>query len=197
MFVLELQQSEDVPEIEFLLDLVFGPDRRNKSSYRFRHGVAPIDELSFVAHSQGKLVGTIRYWPIAVGAIRMPALLLGPLGVHPEFEGLGIGAKLMTHSLRQAKSLGHDLVCLVGDPPYYERFGFKAGENFGLVMNGENARFQALRLTPNMPQAASGQIYPLSAVELDQRDCLRRYLINVRALSVESDRYIHASCHDR
>ncbi len=158
MFVLESQKSEDIPEIESLLDLVFGPDRRNKSSYRFRHGVEPIDELSFVARSQGKLVGTIRYWPIAVGAERMPALLLGPLGVRPELEGLGIGAKLMTHSLQQAKSLGHDLVCLVGDPLYYERFGFKTGESLGLFMDGENERFQALKLDHNGPPTPVGRL---------------------------------------
>ena len=158
MFVLESQKSEDIPEIESLLDLVFGPDRRNKSSYRFRQGVAPIDELSFVARSQGRLVGTIRYWPIAVGAERMPALLLGPLGVRPELEGLGIGAKLMTHSLQQAKSLGHNLVCLVGDPLYYGRFGFEAGESFGLFMDGENERFQALKLDPNGPPTPAGRL---------------------------------------
>ena len=84
MFVLTTERPEDGPAIEALLDLTFGPQRRQKTSYRYRTGVARVPELSMVARDRNdKVVGTIRYWPIAIGAQFQPALLLGPIAVDP------------------------------------------------------------------------------------------------------------------
>jgi predicted N-acetyltransferase YhbS len=54
----------------------------------------------------------------------LPALLLGPLTVDPAFQSGGIGEALVKRSLEAAKALGHELVLLVGDEPYYGRMGF-------------------------------------------------------------------------
>ena len=70
------------------------------------------------------LAGAIRYWPVRVGEAGHPALLLGPVAVHPTRQGEGLGALLITESLERAAALGWSRVILVGDAPYYRRFGF-------------------------------------------------------------------------
>ncbi|MBM05152.1 MAG: GNAT family N-acetyltransferase [Oceanibulbus sp.] len=110
-------------EVEALYDTCFAPGREALSSYRLRDGVPPVAGLSHVARdSGGILAGAIRYWPVRIDAT--PALLLGPVAVHPTRQGEGLGAALIETSLAQAAPLGWERVMLVGDAPYYNRFGF-------------------------------------------------------------------------
>ena len=109
-------------EVEALLDLCFGPGRGALSSYRLREGVAPAAGLSLVAREDGILGGAIRFWPVRVGA--RAALLLGPVAVHPTRQGEGLGAALIREGLARAEAAGPVRVLLVGDAPYYARFGF-------------------------------------------------------------------------
>lgn len=124
------QGAQDADEIETLLDAAFGPGRFAKSSYRLREGVDPIDALSFVAadNADGHLMGSIRFWPILIGpnaeGVETEALLLGPLAVLPNLQRKGVGLALMKAGLDRAAALGHQLVVLVGDLPYYARVGF-------------------------------------------------------------------------
>ncbi|MEZ5863130.1 MAG: N-acetyltransferase [Geminicoccaceae bacterium] len=147
MFSIRLEQPADSVAIESLLDLAFGADRRRKTSYRFRDGIAPLTDLCFVAEAEaGRLVGTVRYWPILAGSV--PALLLGPLAIEPARQGRGVGRALVFHSLDVAAQAGHGLVFLVGDPAYYERFGFDPVPP-GIVMPNESpARLQYRLLDP-------------------------------------------------
>ena len=118
---LHKEQPEDWWEVEALYDLCFAPGRTALSSYRLRDGVDPVADLCVVARDDlGLVTGAIRYWPVLVG--RTPALLLGPVAVHPTHQGEGIGALLIEGSLERAT--GWDRVLLVGDEPYYGRFGF-------------------------------------------------------------------------
>jgi predicted N-acetyltransferase YhbS len=95
----------------------------------------------------GRLVGTIRYWPIMVADNATPALLLGPVAVDGDYRTHGIGALLIRSSLAHAKVLGHKLVILVGDEPYYGRYGFHPAASWGISMQSENpARVLALPL---------------------------------------------------
>ena len=125
MGVIELAQetSEDWWEVEALFDLCFAPGREALSSYRLRDGVPKVGPLCLVAREDGILAGAIRYWPIDVGGA--PALLLGPIAVHPTHQGEGLGGLLMRDSLGGARALGWERVLLVGDAPYYARFGFR------------------------------------------------------------------------
>lgn len=68
------------------------------------------------------MVGALSFWPILIGGA--PALMLGPLAVKPELRGKGCGIQLMERGLADAKRLGHRIVILVGDAPYYARVGF-------------------------------------------------------------------------
>ena len=123
--VAEASAGKQENAIAALLDLAFGPGRLARSAYRLREGREPVAGLSFVALGEGDmLLGSIRHWPIRIG--EAAALLLGPLAVHPERQGEGIGLGLMRHSLRAAAEMEFRGVLLVGDPPYYARAGFAA-----------------------------------------------------------------------
>ncbi len=117
------EHSDDWWEVEALFDLCFAPGREALSSYRLRDGVASLPGLSLVARDQeGILAGAIRFWPVLVGD--KPAVLLGPVAVHPTHQGEGLGAVLIQDGLEEARNGGWDRVMLVGDAPYYGRYGF-------------------------------------------------------------------------
>ncbi|WP_340110223.1 N-acetyltransferase [Pikeienuella sp. HZG-20] len=125
MYVLSEEQAADSDEVEWLYDLAFAPGRRALSSYQLREGVAPVRDLSMVARDGfGALGGAIRYWPVRIGESGAPALLLGPVAVHPTRQGEGLGALLLGETLARAHEAGWTRVVLVGDEPYYRRFGF-------------------------------------------------------------------------
>ena len=125
MFHLRAETPADAPAIDQLLDRAFGPDRTAKASYAFRAGVPPVGDLARVAVAAdgGRVVGTIRYWPVAVGDAA--ALLLGPLGVEPVLKGRGIGRALLRDSLARVRARpAPPAVLLVGDAAYYGPLGF-------------------------------------------------------------------------
>ncbi|MGI9465245.1 MAG: GNAT family N-acetyltransferase [Aestuariivirgaceae bacterium] len=137
LYSIAQQHADQQPEIEQLLDDVFGLSRRTKTSYRLREGERPLDGLSFVALAPGgDILGAISFWTLHIGETGSGALLLGPLAVAPAFHGKGIGRALMRHGLTEAKQLGHRLVILVGDEPYYGRVGFRKVPDGHLVMPG-------------------------------------------------------------
>ena len=137
MFTITTERPEDRAAIENLLDQAFGADRGKKVSYAYRKGVAPVDDLKFVARadSDGAILGTLRFWPVRIGC--HAALLLGPLAVAPALKGKGIGAALMFHGLDAAAWAKHGRVVLVGDLAYYKRFGFQPATPMGLIMPHE------------------------------------------------------------
>ena len=155
----EETQPQDHAAIEHLLDLSFGSDRRSKTSYRLRERNAPVPGLSLVVPDAGVGVsGTISFWPLAIGEKHSPALLLGPLAVHPDRQGLGIGLGLMQQGLARAKARGHGLVLLVGDEPYYARVGFARLPEGLISLPGpvDPRRFLYLELAPGALQGVSG-----------------------------------------
>src|SRR5215510_5460981 len=125
MITIRRELGKDVAAREALLDLGYGAIRFSKVSHRLREGRLPAAGLAFVACDHGRLVGTVQLWDVATSDGR-PALLLGPLTVHPSHRDRGVGGALMRHALAAAAQLGHQAVLLVGDAAYYERFGFSA-----------------------------------------------------------------------
>jgi predicted N-acetyltransferase YhbS len=121
--MLRPEKSDDRWAVEALYDLCFAPGREALSSYRLRENVPPVRALSMVSQDDsGSLAGAIRYWPVRIGGAR--ALLLGPVAVHPIHQGEGLGGALIRDSLHVAATEGWARVLLVGDAPYYRRFGF-------------------------------------------------------------------------
>lgn len=120
---LHLEAPADHAAIERLHERAFGPGRFARTAFRLREGVNPYFDLCFTARVGTLLVGSIRLSPVEIGTV--PAVLLGPITIDPAFQSKGIGAALMGKSLSVAREKGHKLVILVGDAPYYQRFGFQ------------------------------------------------------------------------
>lgn len=135
MFEIVPERPQDEAPREALLDVAFGVDRAQRTTYRLRDGVMPVRALSYVALIDGTFQGSLRFWPILVQGARAP-LLLGPLAVDPAGRGQAIGIALVRNGLQRARRLGHDLVILVGDHAYYKRFGFIHADRFRLEMPG-------------------------------------------------------------
>jgi predicted N-acetyltransferase YhbS len=122
------ETADDWWEVEALLDLCFAPGREALSSYRLRDGVPPVADLCLVARdADGTLAGAIRNWPVRVAGPEGArwALLLGPVAVHPTRQGEGLGGLLVLRVMDLARARRWSRVLLVGDLPYYGRFGFR------------------------------------------------------------------------
>lgn len=146
----------DIDAREDLLDAAMGEARFKKTSARLREGRLPAHGLALIAEEDGDVVGTVRLWNVAAGG--RDALLLGPLAVAPDRQSAGIGGRLMRAAIARAEELGHGAILLVGDAPYYERFGFTAEPTAKLRMPGpyERSRFLARELVPGALAGAAG-----------------------------------------
>ena len=167
VFTIDAENAGDVVARENLLDRAMGANRRKKSSEKIRRGRVPAEGLALVARDRdGHVIGTVRLWNVEAGVnaegTPINALLLGPLAVDASFEGKGVGSALMRAAMQEAKNRGHGAILLVGDAPYYDRFGFFAEKAQHLVMPGpfERSRFLALELIEGWLDGAAGMIVP-------------------------------------
>lgn len=172
MIQIRTETAADMPARERLLDRAFGKTRRRKTSERLREGRLPSEGLAFSAvDAKGKLVGTIRLWDVVAGSAG-PALLLGPLAVDCKHQGKGIGAALMRHALAEARAMGHAAIILVGDAPYYARFGFSGSLMADLHLPGpvDRARFLGIELIPGALDGAEGLVAGCGRREADVKE---------------------------
>jgi predicted N-acetyltransferase YhbS len=156
-FEIRLENDGDARILSELSAQAFGPGRFTRSAYRVREGVRPVAPLCLCGLLDGRLVGGIRFTAIRIGGTE-GAALLGPLVVDPGEKGKGFGKALVEEGLRRARGEGFDLVLLVGDMPYYARFGFKPVPPSQIVLPGpvDPARLLALELTQGSLGAARG-----------------------------------------
>jgi predicted N-acetyltransferase YhbS len=126
----------DAAAIEELLDAAFGADRRQRTAYKLRQGVDFLPALSFGLTDAGILVGSIQCWPVTLQENSFPLILVGPVAVSPTHQNQGLGHMLM-HAMLDAAAVRSDAVMMmIGDPEYYERFGFSAGAAAGWKLPG-------------------------------------------------------------
>jgi predicted N-acetyltransferase YhbS len=158
--VIRPEAPADADAIDRLHERAFGPGRFARTAYRIREGAPHLLDLSFTALVGTLLVGSVRLTPVRAGG--EPGLMLGPVTVDPAFENRGIGRALIQRSLDAARERGHALVLLVGDEPYYGRFGFKKIPPGQLVMPGpvDPERLLAAELTEGSLAKARGTILP-------------------------------------
>lgn len=152
------ESARDMRAREALLDACFGAARFEKTCERLREGRLPARHLSLVAKDRGAVVGTLRFWHVRAGDV--DALLLGPLAVAQSHRDCGLGGALMRTGLARAAALGHKAVMLVGDEPYYKRFGFSRALAERLDLPGfyEPARFLAHECVPGALARAQGMV---------------------------------------
>ena len=173
MTSIRTERPQDGPQIETLLDRAFGTDRHTRPSYRLREGIEPVRSLCFVAEAEGRIVGTIRHWPVRIGA-EARALLLGPIAVNPAHERQGIGRILVQTGLDAAAAAGHEAVVAivaVGTPAFLGRFGFSAADRFGITLPGlaDPRRLLALPLVPGALEGGGGAVVRLSPTAAPSR----------------------------
>jgi predicted N-acetyltransferase YhbS len=166
-FAIRSERASDAVAREALLDACFGENRHLRTCQRLRDGRAPAADLALsVVRQDGqkdRLVGTLRLWHVSAGGV--PALVLGPLAVDPSCRELGVGAALTRYALAAAKAAGHGAVILLGDAPYYARFGFSALKTGELSLPGpfERDRLLGLELREGALDGACGMIAPTGA----------------------------------
>jgi predicted N-acetyltransferase YhbS len=165
-FAIRAERASDAVAREALLDACFGDNRHLRTCQRLRDGRAPAEGLSLSAVAKGRLVGTVRLWHVSAGGV--PALMLGPLAVDDGCRGLGLGTALMARALDEARARGHGAVILLGDAPYYARFGFSADKTGELRLPGpfERDRLLGLELRDDTLDGVSGLIAPTGALLL-------------------------------
>ncbi len=148
---IDAETSADAEGVEALVIAAFGPGRFAKTAERLREGSVPA--AGFVARQDGRVVGSVRLWPITVGDTR--ALFLGPIAVDKAARSDGLGAELVQACIEQARRMGAGGVLLVGDRPYFERFGFQPAPE--AVLPGPVDRRRVLWLGAGV-EAVSGAV---------------------------------------
>ena len=81
--------------------------------------------LSLVAEDEGHIVGQAAFSPVEIAGQPSDWYGAGPIAVAPERQGAGIGSALMEEGLGRLHDLGAEGCMLVGDPSWYQRFGFR------------------------------------------------------------------------
>lgn len=154
-----LKTEADTKALSQLAADAFGPGRFARSAYRVREGVPPVAALCLAGWLAEELVGGIRFTAIRIGEMEN-ACLLGPVIVAPGRKGNGFGKELVEEGIARAKQEGFGLVLLVGDMPYYGRFGFKPVPPGKIILPGpvDPARLLALELVPGTLEHASGKV---------------------------------------
>ena len=178
-FAIRAERASDVAAREALLDACFGDNRHARTCQRLRDGRAPAEGLALSAVRQGRVIGSVRLWHVSAGGI--PALMLGPLAVEASSRQLGVGAALMDHALAAAKARGHRVVILLGDAPYYARFGFSGDKTGELSLPGpfERDRLLGLELRAGALDGAWGMIAATGKLVLKSSAVRARALVPV------------------
>lgn len=149
--------------VEALLDRAFEPGRRARTAYAIRAGTEPVPALSFAALDGGVLVGAILCWPVCLtgadGRV-WPLVMVGPVAVDPARQNEGLGRRLMACALAAAEGTGQDAaMTLIGDPEFYDRFGFTAERTGGWAVPGPVERRRLLARGRDVP-AVAGTLGP-------------------------------------
>jgi predicted N-acetyltransferase YhbS len=166
MIQIRQERLADTDAREALLDNAFGETRTRKSSERLREDRLPAEGLSFIASEGKRVIGTARLWNVACGGeketLGQPALLLGPVAVAEDCRSRGLGGALVRRAIQTARKLGCGAIVLVGDPEYYNRFGFSGEKTGALWMPGpfERRRLLGRELKAGALDGTKGMIAP-------------------------------------
>ncbi|VAV87284.1 Acetyltransferase [hydrothermal vent metagenome] len=153
--------------VEELLDAAFGANRKNRTAYKVREGMEMLEGLSMAAvdQAENELIATIQCWPVALrddDGKQHPIIMVGPVAVHPDCQGNGIGRQLMEALFDELAENETLPLLLIGDPEYYGRFfGFSAERTSGWQLPGpwEPERL-LLRADSETPLPANGILGP-------------------------------------
>lgn len=159
MFSIIEERPSDQSAVQELARLSLGNRLTDSPAARMRAGTSPVPGLSMVILENDVLVGTIRYWPLLIGA-GTRAIQLGPVAIHPDQRGRGFARMLIRYSLDRAQTLGHRIVVLIGDHALYQRYGFEPALPRGITLpeTEDRDRLQVLALMSGALDGLSGVV---------------------------------------
>ncbi|MDQ6469169.1 N-acetyltransferase [Flavobacterium sp. LHD-80] len=138
---LRQEKKDDFESVFQLIEKAFEKEEYSDHKEQFlvenlRKSEAFIPELSIVAEVENKIVGHILFTKLEIKneTQTFPSLALAPVSVLPEFQGKGIGSKLILHGHKVAEELGYKSVILLGHQDYYPRFGYELCEKYNIKM---------------------------------------------------------------
>lgn len=134
-----------------------------------------INDLDIVAELDGEVIANIMYTKaIIIGddGNNYPVIMFGPLSVHPKYQGMGVGGRIIEHSKALAKDLGYMAILIYGDPEYYNRVGFLPAENYGIgtASNTYTPALQACELIDGALDGCSGRFIEDDVFDIKQDD---------------------------
>ncbi len=150
-------------------------------AHKLRNAKEFLPELDFVAECDGIVVGNIMCSRAKIVNEQNVVIddknivVVGPIGVLPEWQNKGVGSMLMEHVKREARLLGYKGVVLYGNPNYYHRFGFVDAKEYSITMpNGTNMdAFMIFELEPHSLDGIHGRCYECDAFEVSSEEIVQ------------------------
>lgn len=132
MLIVRAEKEEDHGAVRRVNESAFGSPDEADLVEALRPAARPY--VSLVAVLDGQVVGHIFFSPVRIESEAgvWSAMGLAPMAVQPEYQGQGIGGRLVREGLRECQRLGHTVVVVLGHPDYYPRFGFTRARPKGL-----------------------------------------------------------------
>ncbi len=180
--MLRLEQPDDYREVDTVTREAFwnihvpGCDE-HYLTHSMRTSEDFIKELAYVALDGDKIVGNIMYTRSLIhgdnGKLYV-VLCYGPISVLPEYQGNGIGTKLIEHTKKLAREMGYTAILIYGDPKYYKRVGFVPAETYGI--GAENDTYLdsllACELVSGALSNCKGRFFESSAYHIDEKKAM-------------------------
>ena len=132
MLIIRPETPEDIDSIRYINEQAFGQKEEAEIVDRLRNrGVVT---LSLVAVQGDQLAGHTLFSPVTIESERasFEAIALAPMAVLPTYQRQGIGSQMVLAGLKECRSLGHEIVIVLGHPDYYPRFGFVPAKPTGI-----------------------------------------------------------------
>lgn len=156
------EKPEDREEVDLLFRLVFEPEGVSPLIRKMRESDIYIPELSRVAKINNSIIGIIMYMrgEIVRGRRHIPVIVLSSLAVLPGYQGLGVGAELISNSFDKARRMDFDSVVTFGQEDYFTKFGFVPAKDFEITTSLElsDEEFLAIELQESSLAEARGNL---------------------------------------
>jgi putative acetyltransferase len=154
--VVRSEEAKDAADVRAVHVGAFGqPDEADLVETLRRDGLAVVGTVTEV---DGRVVAHALLGRITVGGA--PALALAPVGVLPEHQGEGLGTAVVQAAIAEATLLGERLIVVLGDPAYYQRFGFRAAAAAGVTAPWSGPALQVLALPAYDGAVRGAAVYP-------------------------------------
>lgn len=132
----DFRQVEEVTR-EAFYNLYFPGCNEHVVVHNMRSHKDYIKELSYIIEVDGEIVGSIFYTHSKIvgwDGVETKTISFGPVSIHPKYHRMGLGRKLITHSIEEAKRLGYNAILTLGYPYHYETYGFLGGKKYDVAM---------------------------------------------------------------